>query len=337
MDYKTTDIRYITETLLSASGLTKAHARQAGDVFIRSQRRGMEHHDLSYLPGRLDWLFQGKVAGNAQPELLGSQGSLSWYDGHNALGELCCSSIASRAITDAQKYGIALSTVKNSNHFLAGAPYAEMGSENQCLLLVFSSTDATMAGPPGRGDTQPVIGNNPFAAGFPTTAQPFILDMCMAYASLGTLHKKVKYGEQVPSSYGYNAQGEPTSSPQEILEGGALSPMAGHKGFGLALLVEMLTGGLSGGHMGLDIPQGGGISGHSQTVIAVSLGANSSMKQAPQRFSTMMGSLADASPGVRYPGSRQTPDSQTLDVPREVLQQLLVWWDRLGIKEPWPL
>ena len=328
-----TDAASFCTRAFAALGMPDESAIAVTEVFLRAQWKQQGHHDLSYLPQRLEWLKSGLVNATAVPEVVEDLPGLSVFDGGNCLGELGCSVIVRHAMEKAATAGISLATIRRSNHYLAGGPYAEMAAERGFLALVFSSTDKTMASPMGG---EAIIGNNPLSAGVPLDDRHFVLDMCMAYSSLGTLKKNLALGTRLPDYAGFDSEGRPSGDPERILGGGSLAPLGGHKGWGLALLVELLTGGINGGAMGLDIPTGGGIGGHSQTVILINLGLLGSSSELGARFSEMLENMKIGHPGIRYPGSRR-PAWKDADMQEDcglnaaVLDQLHKWSIELGL------
>lgn len=327
--------RFIVDSL-AALGSDPASAAKIAQIFLRAQHREQGHHDLSYLPERLGWLHDKRVNAAADPKLVSRRGSTSVFDGGNCLGELACSTIVGAACDAALEFGTGLSVVRNSNHFLAGQPYGELASERGCILLLFSSTDRTMTGPDGGVS---IIGNNPVLFSFPVPGRPFILDMCMAYASLGTLKKRAREGHTFDLPAGFDSSGRPSTDPSAILDGGSLAPMGRHKGFGLALFVELLAGGLSGGHLGLEIPAGGGVSGHSQAALAIDPSVFGGAEQIGRRFIAMVEDFAREQTGIRYPGSRLAPWSDAMLDSRVELGSALLdkfdeWATRLGVAPP---
>ncbi len=325
--------RDFTGNSLQAFGLSKADSTVVSEIFLRAHWQGQGHHDLSYLNQRLTWLEKGLVNPRAMPRVIMENQALCVLDGENCLGELGCTRALERALNLAATFGIGMATIRNSNHFLAGGPYGEIAAERGMVGIILSSTDKTMAGPSGGSA---VIGNNPIAVGAPVGPTDFVLDMCMAYASLGTLNKQKQLGHFLEDHVGYDKNGNKTGDPGEILAGGSLAPIAHHKGFGLALMVEMLTGGINGGAMGLSIPEGGGIGGHSQTIIALNLQPFGGQAVFSERFTEMMDGFRQITPDIRHPGSRRSPWSEKcLDevcvLSESTIADLKTWEKKLSI------
>jgi LDH2 family malate/lactate/ureidoglycolate dehydrogenase len=125
--------------------------------------------------------------------------------------------------------------------------------------------------------------------GAPGAENPLILDLCMAYSSLGNLTDRIEQNREIPAYWGRNSQGEYSKSPQELMEGGVCAPMGEHKGFGLAMMHELLAGGLSGGEMGPQVQPLGGWKTHSQSILVINLETTDSLRD----WETRMGNLRD--------------------------------------------
>ena len=327
--------RYIVELLLSA-GLEQSMAVDVADIFVRATLRGVGHHDLSYLPQRLEWLTGHGVNPRPLFKLLRNFGATEVWDGDCGLGEAACRHATLRSIELAKVSGIGFATIGRSNHFLAASPYAEMGQEQGFMTLVLSNTDPGMGGPGGNGL---LLGNNPLGFSVPRAKgeAPLLLDLCMAYSSLGNLQALKKTGTAVPEYWGRNAHGQSTNDPAQVLEGGTVEPMAGYKGFGLALMNEALTGILSGGHYGHHVTPGGGINTHNQTVIALDLRAFGGAEWVANRMEDLVKGLKEKEPNLRIPGERsfQAQSRQReegIEIPESLWSRLEEWKEKLKDK-----
>ena len=326
-----------TFDLLQAAGLRPEHAQDAADAFLSTTLRGVGHHDISFLSKRLEWLNREGVNPAPSIQLLTAHGATETWDGDEGLGEVCCTHITRRAIDLAQAHGIGFAAVRRSNHFLAASHYAEMGVAAGCFLMVFSNTDPCMAGPEGGAS---IIGNDPFGYGMPRQDQaPLIADMCMAYSSLGNLGTLAAQGQPVPEWWGTDRQGRPTHDPQALLDGGSVNPMAHHKGFSLALMVESLTGILANGATGNQVRAGGGINTHNQSVIAFDLAAFGGAAAVATRSADLTGRLREAQPGLRFPGERSQASranglAHGIDLPEQLVAALRKWSGQLTVTMP---
>lgn len=158
------------------------------------------------------------------------------------------------ACEKAQNTGIAIVTVKNSCHFGAAGYYANLAAQKGLIGIAMSNVDPNMTAPGARGK---LLGNNPMAYASPANKVPSVfLDIAMSnVASLKVVQAR-KDGKQIPSTWIVDKDGLPTSDPSHYPEEGAMQPMAAHKGYGLAIMIDLLTGVLSGGctSIGGEIP-----------------------------------------------------------------------------------
>ncbi|AFG36386.1 Ldh family oxidoreductase [Spirochaeta africana] len=255
-------------SILQAVGLRPTDAVMVTDIFMRASRRELGHHDLHDLPGRLQQLQSRAINPTPSFTPLRDEPGVYVFDGDGGLGELCCGHACRQAIERAQQTGIGLASVRHSNHFLAGYPYAQIGAEQNCMLLVYTNTDPSMTGP---GGSEAVIGNNPIGFGAPgsTDTAPMLLDTAMAYSSIGNLKALQQGNHRIPDYWALDQERRPTTDPGAALAGWRVRPIGEHKGFGLALMHEVLTGVLSGGETTTGIASPGGLNTHSQTVIAI--------------------------------------------------------------------
>jgi len=321
--------------LLEASGLSESHAASAAEVFRRATLRGLGHHDLSYLPQRLDWLAREEVNAKPRLELVSEAPAAEVWDGDEGLGEVLCSHITRRALELAGRSGVGYAGIRRSNHFLAADPYTQIGAEAGFLVVVWSNTDAGMAFP-GRSHRQ--IGNNPMGWGLGTGPAAFSADLCMAYSSLGNLNSLAAAGAEVPVHWGLGPDGQPTTDPQALLAG-AVGPIGGPKGLALALLGEVLTGVLTGGATLDEVAPGGGLRTHSQMVLAFDLAWFGGKGAIEERLVSMKERARKDGETQRLPGDRSRASdargkAEGILVPPALEATLKDWSEKLGVTIP---
>ncbi len=310
MNFPIETLRILVKTLLAGAGLDTSAADAAADIFTRATLRNVGHHDIYFLPQRLEWLTGKGVNPKPSISLESATGGIEIWDGDKGLGELCCRHVTLRAMDLAGKNGIGFATVRHSNHFLAASPYCEIGAEKGFFVLVFSNTDPCMSFP---GGDKNVIGNNPMGFGLPrSNGVNLMLDVCMAYSSLGNLRSYAKQGTPIPGHWAKAADGNWTTDPLAALEGGSIQPMAQHKGFGLSLMTEALTGLLSGGETGNRVAHGGGINTHNQSVIAFDLAAFGGADVIGARADDLANRLKSEDSRIRLPGEHSHAEEKRL-------------------------
>ena len=170
--------------------------------------------------------------------------SVALIDGDDGLGPVVGRRALDKAVRMAKDNGIAYVGCRNSNHFGAIAPYALLACRQEMICIIGTNAFTTMAPWGGR---EVKIGNNPLGVGAPRRGKPaYILDIAMSVAARGKIRKAHESGEKIPSGWALDPQGKPTADPLEGLKGFVL-PIGGHKGYGLALAIAILSGVLTGG------------------------------------------------------------------------------------------
>ncbi len=292
--------------LLEGCGLTCPDSEAVTDVVIRATMRGVKHHDLYLFPNHLRALLEGRM--NARPsfETLESYHALECWEGDNGLGEICCSFLMERACRLADRYGVGVCVMRNTNHFLAAAPYVERASEQGYLALLLAKGDVSMGAPgrPGR-----CMGQLPMGYAAPTGGTfPLMMDICMANVSLGALDQMAERGERVPEGWGLAPDASPTTDPM-MLRAGTRFPIGGHKGFGLAMLGEVLTGVLGRGAI-LDRPEGENFNTHTAIVIKPDTVLNEGGFK--RRMDVFLERVDELSPGLHIPGAGNYRSKQAI-------------------------
>lgn len=245
---------YMTR-VLEAAGLACDDAAIAAEVLLAADLRGVESHGIirlfSYYSSRLRL---GLV--NPRPELrvLNETPATLALDGDNGLGHPVAYRAMERCIEKARQVGVGMVTVRNSNHYGIAGYYAMMALPHDMIGLSFTNTVPLVAATYSR---VPSLGTNPIAVAAPSGQErPYVLDMATSIVPSGKITVYQKAGVPIPYGWGVDSLGQVTTDPGDVFNGGALMPlggtdeMRGYKGYGLALLVEILSGVLSGGAFG---------------------------------------------------------------------------------------
>lgn len=156
----------------------------------------------------------------------------------------------SEAIKRAQTYGIGMVTVDHSNHFGMAATYVLQALEHDMISLVFTNSAKQM---PPFGGKETLLGISPFAAGAPSkTELPYILDMAPSVVAKGKIRRAARRGESIPEGWAYDKDGKPTTDANAALDG-MMAPIGGPKGSGIAMLMDVMAGVLSGAAFGGEV------------------------------------------------------------------------------------
>lgn len=241
---KILDLKVFCEQALVKEGMREKYASLVAFVLSETDAYGIHSHGTKNLHNYIRKFRAGGMNIQAEPVVVIKSDAIAVIDAQNTLGMIPSVKAMTLASEQAEKCGISLVTVKNSNHFGAAGVYANIAAKNGLIGFVCSNVDPNMTVPGARGM---VIGNNPIAFALPALSMPSIfLDIALSnVASLKVVQAR-QDGKNVPSTWIVDKDGLPTTDPSRYPEEGAMQPMAAHKGYGLSVLVEVLTGILSG-------------------------------------------------------------------------------------------
>jgi LDH2 family malate/lactate/ureidoglycolate dehydrogenase len=220
------------------------------DALLWCELHGVSSHGLNMLPTYMERALSGGIQPNAVPKVINQRSAIMHLDGCGSFGQYIASEAAAGAIKLAREHGVGVVSVFNANH--AGALGCFTEKLAQAGLLGFMVHNANPAVAP-YGGRKAAIGTNPLSFAFPGRQFPVVVDLATSATAKGKLYELARSGDEIPAGLALNADGEPTTSLAEALKG-ILLPLGGPKGYSLAVAVEMLTGVLSGGTLGPDIP-----------------------------------------------------------------------------------
>lgn len=233
-----------TVEALGRAGLSETDAASSAEVLVTTDRWGIYTHGTKSLNGYLRRLYAGGLNPRAQPRVVTDGPAWAIIDGQSALGMVTSRLAMQTAAARAASQGIAYVGVRNSCHFGAAGFYAWMAAREGLIGIAMANDIPSVTAPGARGA---VTGTNPLAYAIPANRHPpIILDMAISTVAGGKVMAAKALGQPIPDHWIVDRQGRPTTDPAKFLDGGALLPMGGHKGYGLALLIEALSGFVSG-------------------------------------------------------------------------------------------
>jgi len=253
--YRSGDLEDFVKRFFIKLGVPQEDAQVSARILVAADLRGVSSHGVIRLYTYYGSRIQKGLIDPLTPIIPTYETATTLtLDAGNGLGMVAASRAMERCIRMAKVSHIAVVTVRNSNHFGIAGYYAMLAlKENQ---IGISLTNAQPLVAPTYGRTA-LLGTNPIAVAVPVQgSQPFVLDMATSIVPIGKITVHEKAGEPVPLGWGMNANGMLTENPSEILNGGALSPLGGsdilrgYKGYGLAVVVDILSGILSGSGFG---------------------------------------------------------------------------------------
>lgn len=233
-----------------AAGLRQDDARLCADTLIQADLWGHQSHGVMRLSWYAARLKTGVCNPNANPELVVEAGGLALIDGNDGMGQVLTARAAQEAVRRAKTHGISAVAIRNSNHFGTALYFTLMAAREGCVA--FLSTNASPAMAPW-GGRKKIIGTNPWSWACPAGSRPpMVLDIANTGVARGKIYLAKQKGQPIPEGWAINAAGAPTTDPAEAIEG-IILPMAQHKGYAIALMMDMLSGVLTGSGFGADI------------------------------------------------------------------------------------
>ncbi len=244
---------FCTRVFLSF-GVPKNDAMQAADVLACADLRGIDSHGVARLYSYFGLLSEGHINPKPQIKTLRSTPSTATVDGDNGLG-LVVGPQANRIAMDmAEKSGSGWVSVCNTNHFGIASYYVLQALERD--LIGWAMTNSTKLVAPLWG-AERMLGTNPIAIAFPGKEEPpIVIDLATSAAAYGKIEIALRRGEAIPNGWVITREGLGTTKPDEVIAGGAMLPLGsdrehgGHKGYALAMMVDILCGVLSGANWG---------------------------------------------------------------------------------------
>ncbi len=234
---------FVTELFMS-SGMSKDDADFHANALVQSNLWGIDSHGVMRAPAYFGRMLNGAI--NVKPDIKVTKGGLGLtvVDGDAGAGFIVGRAAMNRAIEQAKEFNIGAVGVTNSNHFGAGALYARLAAEQGMIGIAMTNVIPLIVSP---GTGKPVVGNNPLAVAIPTYGDfPFSLDISFSKVAGGKLTLAMKKGEKIPTDWATDIDGKPTDDPAKAFKG-YLQPMGEHKGIGLAQMVDIFSGVITGG------------------------------------------------------------------------------------------
>ena len=243
-------MRCLAARLASGTGVLPDDAGILADALIDADLQGISTHGISRLNIYLQRIEKGLIASKVELAVERDGGSILVLDAGNGIGQVQAVKALNLLEPLAIKNGVAAATIRNSQHFGALSYYCNRAADKGLILLAMTNCEPAMS---PAGGYRPFFGTNPIAASFPTGKGFNVkVDLATSVVARGNIIAAQKKKQPIPENWALDRHGEPTTDPQEALLGTVLT-MAGHKGYALALMVEVFSSVLSGSSIGPDI------------------------------------------------------------------------------------
>lgn len=313
-------------------GMREADARLAADSLVQADLWGHQSHGLMRLPWYEARLRAGVVNPVAEPEIAVDAGALAVMDGQHAMGQIVATRAMREAIRRAKAHGVGVVAVRNSNHFGTAMYYTLMAPPEGCVAFLSTNTSPAMAPWGGRAKT---VGNNPWSITAPAGRHPpMMLDIANTRVARGKIYLARQKGLPIPLGWAVDARGVPTTDPVEALAG-IIQPMAEHKGYAISVMMDVLSGVLTGSGFGARVSgpyqsERRGLAGH--LVIVLNIETIQPLAEFNARMETLVSELkavplAPDFEEVVYPGELEARNNlrnreEGLELPPDTLEGL---------------
>jgi LDH2 family malate/lactate/ureidoglycolate dehydrogenase len=238
--------------ILAAWGMAPEGAAETADILAWADLHGIDSHGISMLPSYDAWRRKGMVEPTATPTIVRESPVSALVDAGGALGHVPAAFAMRKATSLAKISGIGVAVVRDTAHFGACGYYTTIAIEAGMIGMVATTASGVRVPPTGGAEAR--LGTDPWSFGAPAEpGRPFLLDMATTTAAFGRVRNKVNENLPAPPGWVLDAEGRPSTDPRDVAErGGFLTSLGGsregaaYKGYGLAMMVDILAGGLAG-------------------------------------------------------------------------------------------
>jgi len=235
-------LKLILNQIFQKHNLSKDHSKIVSSYLINAELLGAPSHGLARLKMYCDRIKKKLINSKPKIKIKKISNSISYVDADNSIGFIAADTGIKQAIKNAKKTGIGLVAVKKSGHYGLSSFYAEQAVKKNLLVFCFTNAPAALA---PYGAKKSLFGTNPICFGVPTGKTPFILDASTSMINRGKIRRASKLGEKIPYGVALDKFGNITTDANKALKGTQL-PIATFKGSGLAWMVDILSGVITG-------------------------------------------------------------------------------------------
>lgn len=229
------DLQRYAAALLKAGGFAERQARQTSEVLVWANLRGVDSHGVLRVPRYIEMVEAGIIDPAAEPSIARRDGAVSVLEARRAPGATAMIAAMDEAIDGAAQFGVGWCCARGITHAGAVGYYALEAARRGCIGIVMTASGPLMA---YHGARASGVSTNPIAIAAPSTGDSILLDMSTATAALGKIMAARDAGTAIPESWGLDRAGRPTTDPADVT---TLTPLGGHKGSGLSLMIEIIA------------------------------------------------------------------------------------------------
>lgn len=242
-------IRFGTD-VLRATGVPATDAHLLADSLVEAELWGHSSHGMLRLPWYVERLRSGAMSAVTNSVFAVDNGSIVVLDGMHGIGQVLTDQAVKIGVERARKFGISAVGVRNSNHFGTAAYFTREAAKAGCVTFLATNASPAMAPWGGRVKT---IGTNPWSIAAPAGKYGVaVMDIANTAVARGKIYLAAERGEDIPATWAADDKGVPTTNAKDAIHG-LILPMAGHKGYVISFMMDVLAGVLTGSHFGSDI------------------------------------------------------------------------------------
>jgi len=346
--FDATDLISFASALFEAAGLSGDRAKTVGALLVEADLLGHTTHGLQLAGAYLDAAVKGTMAVTGDPEVIADRGAVVTWDGRRLPGVWLTAAALDLGIDRAKSYGSSTVVVRRSHHIACLAAYLQRATGQGCMAIIASSDPSEHSVAPF-GGKRSVFTPDPIAVGIPTDSDPILIDISASITTNGMTARLKEEGKRFPGQWVMDADGNPSDDPSAVLADppGTILPIGGieygHKGYGLALMIETLTQGLSG-YGRADGETSWGASIFIQVFDPEAFGGNAAFTRQTSWIAEACRTTPPRPGGdpVRLPGERALQQKRKaldegLQLHTGIMETLIPWADKFGVKPPAPI
>lgn len=340
------DLKNFVALVYKTLGVPEQDAGLMADSLVQADLWGHQSHGILRLSWYAERLKRGVMKAVTQPEFVADTGAVAVIDGQDGIGQVLAAYVAHEAIKRAKSHGIGAVAIRNSNHFGTCMYFTRMAAMEGCVGFLTTNGGPAIA---PWGGMKKIIGTNPWSIAAPAGRYaPMMLDIANTAVARGKIYLARNKHESIPLGWALTADGAPTTDPQAAIDG-IILPMAGHKGYAIGVMMDMLAGVMSGSKWGEGVNgpyHYDKKSGAGHFMIAMNIEAfrpltefNATMEEMIKAIKAVP--LAKDCNEVFYPGELEARNNEQnrktgLKFPQDTIDDLCKVADDLGLKSELP-
>lgn len=335
---KVSELKNIIKNILGKCKVPNEDAEIITESIIYANCREKHTHGIAKLPIYARKIKRGLMTPETKVAIVKDSPVISVLDANHGFGQVVGFKGMKQCIEKAETFGIGLVGVRNSNNFGTAGFIVELAA-NKGMIGVIMGNSAPAIAP--WGGKHPLLGTNPLGVAFPSAdlnKPPIVLDMATSVVARSKIRLAEKNKEKIPFCWAFNSNGEPTDDPVEALKG-TMAPIGEHKGYGLALVIDILAGLLTGSAFGGEtkpLNHSDAYSKYGHMIMAININYFMSIEEYSQKIEVLRQNIKynDDNDQILLPGedsyNKYLNNADVLDLPKIQLDELKVLAEELG-------